>query len=160
MTVPELKIDVDDHIFYKRNQFKSRLPKKIVYTKAHQWVFEDKDLIYFGLTKFSHRMLGKIVEVEIEKKVDDTITIGEICGWMEGFKAVSDIYSPISGNIKVINTNLYTSVESISKSPYNAGWLVGVEGEMEPDFLSVEEYASYLDQTIDQMLAEGYYESQ
>lgn len=153
-----LPLDLNQHIFFKRNQFKTRLPKEVLYTKAHQWVYQYQERIYFGLTKFSIRMLGEIVELEFEKKEGETITIGQIVGWVEGFKANSDLYSPVSGTIIQTNLDLYPNPKNLSTDPYTKGWLFSLDSELEPDFLTVEEYADFLNETITSMIEQGYNE--
>src|SRR6476469_796007 len=96
--------DPNSVILYKRNRCQSRLPKSRLYTRSHYWLEEveaataDRAALYrVGFTRFATRMLGEIVEHGFEAKPGDAVKVGQTLGWVEGFKALSDVYCVIDG---------------------------------------------------------------
>lgn len=143
----------DAHLAYQRAQFKTRLPTDRKFTEAHQWLQVVGDgVVRIGLTKFATRMLGEVVEYEFEARPGADVATGDTVGWIEGFKAVSDLFVPMDGRFAGPNPDLDTNMEQIHHSPYDRGWLYRVEGELPDDCLSPEEYAAFLDGTIDRMM--------
>jgi glycine cleavage system H protein len=98
-------------------------------------------------------MLGEIVDVQFEKKPEDSVTSGEIIGSIEGFKAISDIYSIADGRFVERNPALDGNIEKIGKDPYHTGWLYEMEGQPDAKCRDLESYRALLDATIDRMLA-------
>lgn len=144
----------EDIIRYKRSRFSTRLPVGRVYTRSHYWLRKDEvGLWRIGLTKFATRMLGDLVEFELSPAVGDSIEIGAQIGWIEGFKAISDLYAVASGSFARANEALSQDITLLESDPYGAGWLYAVDGEPEPEGLSVQQYIDVLDATIDRMLA-------
>jgi glycine cleavage system H protein len=139
---------------YKRSRFSARLPVDCLYTRSHYWLRRDPPGIWrIGLTKFATRMLGDLVEYEISIAPGDAVEVGQGIGWIEGFKAVSDLYAVASGAFAGANPALSGDITLLESDPYGAGWLYAVEGDPEPEALRVHEYVSVLDATIDRMLA-------
>ena len=102
-------------------------PDHLRYTKSHEWVlFADDGTAKVGLTDHAQDALGDLVFVNLPQ-VGDTLTCGEALGDVESVKAVSDVYSPVSGTVKAVNEDLLDAPESINADPYGA-WLVEVEG--------------------------------
>ena len=102
-------------------------PEHLRYTKSHEWIlFADDGTAKVGLTDHAQDALGDLVFV-ILPQVGDTLTCGEALGDVESVKAVSDVYSPVSGTVKAVNEDLLDAPESINADPYGA-WLVEVEG--------------------------------
>lgn len=144
----------EEIIRYKRSRFSTRLPVDRVYTRAHYWLRRDESGVWrVGLTKFATRMLGDLVELELTAAPDDPVELGSRIGWIEGFKAVSDLYAVASGSFAGANPALAQDITLLESEPYGAGWLYAVEGEPEPDGLTVHDYVNVLDATIDRMLA-------
>ncbi|HEX8914838.1 MAG TPA: glycine cleavage system protein H [Humisphaera sp.] len=146
-------------ILYKRNRFQSRLPKARLYTKSHFWLEEiepaadGKPPLYkVGFTRFATRMLGEIVEHGFEAKPGTAVKVGQAIGWVEGFKALSDVYCVLDGTFESGNPELDADPSRIDKDPYHAGWLYLARGTPEPNSLDVTGYISVLDATIDKML--------
>ena len=143
----------EGEIRYKRSRFSTRLLENRLYTAGHSWLEKEKgDLWRIGYTKFAMRMLGEIVELEFEVKPGSSVETGQMVGWMEGFKAVSDIYSPLSGNFEGSNPELISDIKLLTSEPYGRGWLFKVRGLPGDDCLDVHGYVSLLDTTIDKML--------
>ena len=102
-------------------------PEHLRYTKSHEWIlFADDGTAKVGLTDHAQDALGDLVFVNLPQ-VGDTLTCGEALGDVEAVKAVSDVYSPVSGTVKAVNEDLLDAPESINADPYGA-WLVEVEG--------------------------------
>jgi len=141
---------------YKRTRFGTRLPENILYTRSHYWLAEDAiepGLWRVGFTKFALRMLGDLVEFQLEPANKSEIEIGARIGWIEGFKAVSDIFSVASGAFAGANPALREDITLLESDPYGRGWLYAVHGTPEPEAVDVHGYVGILDATIDKMLA-------
>lgn len=141
-------------IRYKRSRFSTQLPDARIYTRSHYWIRGDETGVWrIGLTKFATRMLGDLVEFELTPAPGDRIETGQQIGWIEGFKAVSDVYAVASGEYAGPNESLVKDITLLEYDPYGAGWLYSVNTEREPDGVNVHEYVHVLDATIDRMLA-------
>ncbi len=139
---------------YKRSRFSTRLPVNRTYTRSHYWLRKDEAGLWrIGLTKFATRMLGDLVEFELSPGSGDPVEVGGQIGWIEGFKAVSDLYAVASGTFAGANDALSQDITLLESQPYGAGWLYAVDGEPEAERLNVQEYVAVLDATIDRMLA-------
>lgn len=140
-------------LFYKRSQFVTHLPVGYLYTPSHAWLArEDGGVWRVGLTKFATRMLGEMVDHGFELEPGVAVEPGQIIGWVEGFKAISDLYCIARGEFAGGNAALKDKVELISKDPYGAGWLYRVKGDAEANCLDVQAYRGVLDKTIDKIL--------
>ena len=141
---------------YKRTRFGTRLPENILYTRSHYWLAEapnEPGLWRVGFTKFALRMLGDLVEFQLEPAGNTEIEIGARIGWIEGFKAVSDIFSVAHGAFAGANPALREDITLLESDPYGRGWLYAVRGTPEPEAVDVHGYVGILDATIDKMLA-------
>ena len=142
-------------VHYRRSRFSTRLLEDRLYTAGHSWLErEDGDLWRIGFTKFATRMLGEIVEHDFEIKADTPIDVGQVIGWIEGFKAASDLYCVAQGTFLGGNPLLDENVDLVGTDPYGEGWLYVVAGKPEPDAVDVLGYESLLDSTIDTMLGD------
>ena len=140
-------------LHYKRSHFATQLPADYLYTASHAWIAPvGENQWRVGITKFATRMLGEMVDHGFEKEPGAAVTLGDIVGWVEGFKAISDLYCVVSGQFREGNPALRENVKLISKDPYAAGWLYLVEGTPDPKCVKVETYRDILDKTIDRML--------
>ena len=101
------------------------IPSNLQYSKSHEWIKEDGGLVEIGLTDHAQDQLGDLVFVNLPQ-VGDELTCGEALGDVESVKAVSDVYSPVSGTVKAVNEDLLDAPEAINADPYGA-WLVEVE---------------------------------
>jgi glycine cleavage system H protein len=144
-----------EEIHYKRSRFATRLRGDRLYTAGHYWLRkEEGDLWRIGLTKFAVRMLGETVEMGFDVKPGDPVQTGQAIGWIEGFKAVSDLYSPLSGRFEGANPDLDKEIKLVQSDPAGKGWLCAVRGTPGKECLDVHGYASVLDATIDKMLGQ------
>lgn len=99
-------------------------------------------------------MLGEMVDHNLESDPGSNVSIGEIIGWVEGFKAISDIYAIAKGEFVRSNPTLVKNIALVSDEPYGDGWLYEVRGEPDPRCLDVDAYSGVLDATIDKILEE------
>jgi glycine cleavage system H protein len=145
--------DPEKVILYRRNRFQSRLPKGRLYTASHFWLDgEEPGLWRVGFTRFATRMLGDIVEQGFETKPGGAVKVGQTIGWVEGFKALTELYSVADGTFEGGNPEVDGDPSLIDKDPYGRGWLYRVRGTPEPNSVAVEGYIGILDATIDKML--------
>ena len=140
-------------IRYSRSKYSTRLPTDRIYTAAHSWLKnEDGDVWRIGLTNFALRMLGEAVEMDFEIKIHDPVETGSVIGWIEGFKAVTDIYAPMTGSFQGTNEQLEDDLELLRRDPYGQGWMYSIEGEPDSSCVDAQGYAAVLDATIDKMM--------
>jgi glycine cleavage system H protein len=116
-------------------------PEKYRYAKSHEWVELDGDTAIIGITDYAQSSLGDIVFVELPK-VGDALTAGSTFGSVESVKAVSDLYSPITGTVSEINEPLNDAPETIN-SDANATWLIKVSGANTDEIASLLSAADY-----------------
>lgn len=144
--------DPNQVILYKRSRFQSRLPKGRRYTASHFWLSEQEPGLWrIGFTRFATRMLGEIVEHGFEIKPDQAVAVGQTIGWVEGFKALTDLYSVADGVFAAGNPLIEQDPTLIDKDPYGNGWLYLIRGTPDPNSVPVEGYIQLLDATIDKM---------
>lgn len=142
-------------VFYKRSHFVTHLPAEALYSQSHSWVLRDgTGRCRVGLTKFATRMLGEMVDHKFELSAEAELKVGEIIGWVEGFKAISDVYSVVRGRFLSGNPALVNDIALVSSEPYGGGWLYEAEGEADDRCLDVTAYSAVLDATIDKILAQ------
>jgi glycine cleavage system H protein len=142
-------------LHYKRSQFVTQLPVDYLYSPSHAWIARhDPSHWRIGLTKFATRMLGEMVDHGFEIESSTPVEPGQIVGWVEGFKAISDLYCIASGEFAGGNPVLKEKITLISKEPYGAGWLYLVKGQPDPKCVDVYAYRDILDAAIDRILAQ------
>lgn len=102
------------------------LPKDLLYTDEHEWVFVENNIATIGITDYAQGELGDIVFVELPA-VDDEVQQMDPFGTIEAVKAVSDIFAPVSGKIVEVNEMLQDQPELINQSPYDDGWMIKIQ---------------------------------
>lgn len=102
------------------------IPESLKYTKDHEWVKVDGDILTVGITEFAQGELGDIVYVEIETEGEE-ISKGEVFGTVEAVKTVSDLFMPVSGTVEEVNTDLESSPELVNEDPYGKGWMIKIK---------------------------------
>ena len=113
-------------------------PNNLKYSKEHEWV--DLESKKIGITHYAQESLGDVVFVELPE-VGAEFEVGDSLGVVESVKAVSDVYSPVSGKVTSVNEALLDNPELINQDPYGEGWIVEMEiTGGEEDLLSAEEY--------------------
>ncbi len=101
------------------------VPEDLLFSSDHEWVKVEDDAVTIGITDFAQGELGDIVYVELPE-VGEAVVRGEVLGTIESVKSVSDLYSPVSGEVVEINEGLEEAPESVNDDPYAQGWLVKV----------------------------------
>jgi len=102
------------------------LPENIKYTEDHEWAKLDGDILTIGITDFAQSQLGDIIFVEFPD-LNTTVSAKDSIGTLEAVKTVADIYSPISGKITDLNSQLEDTPELINEDPYNEGWILKIK---------------------------------
>ena len=118
------------------------VPAGLLYSKEHEWVKLDGDVATVGITDYAQSSLGDIVFVELPR-VGAALQQGASIGVVESVKAVSDIFTPIGGEVIAINDALESDPAAVNRDPYGAGWFYKVQlGDQSQtnDLLSPEQY--------------------
>ncbi|MFI5609371.1 glycine cleavage system protein GcvH [Amycolatopsis sp. NPDC051903] len=118
------------------------IPQNLSYTKEHEWLSVTDGVATVGITAFAAESLGDIVFVQLPA-VGGTVTAGEVFGEVESTKSVSELYSPVSGEVVEVNEATSDTPEVINSDPYTEGWLLKVRltGDV-PELLDAAAYAA------------------
>ncbi len=120
----------------------SQIPNNLKYTKDHEWALIEGDVVTVGITDFAQSQLGDVVFVELPE-VGTALGKGDSFGVVESIKSVSDLYSPVAGEVIEKNDDLEASPENCNESPYES-WMIKVKltgQEGIDELLSPEDYA-------------------
>ncbi len=118
------------------------IPDGLRYTRQHEWVLVDGESARIGITDLAQDALGNIVHVRLPE-VGQSVQSGASAVEVESSKSVSDIYSPVTGSVVLINESLATQPSLLNSDPYGAGWLYEVQMSYEETLeglLSADEY--------------------
>jgi len=102
------------------------VPKDLKYTKDHEWVKVDGDLVTVGITDFAQSELGDIVYVEVDT-LDEELEADAVFGTVEAVKTVSDLFLPLAGEIIEFNESLEEEPEKVNDDPYGEGWMIKIK---------------------------------
>ncbi len=102
------------------------IPGNLKYTKEHEWARVQGKVVVVGVTSHAQEALGDVVYVELPK-VGATVTEGKQFGVIESTKAVSELYSPVTGTVVKVNDALSDNPSAVNTDPYGTGWIVEVE---------------------------------
>ncbi len=122
-------------------------PENFFYTKDHEWIKIEGDEAVVGITDFAQKQLGDVVFVELPD-VGAELGFHQSLGVVESVKAVSDIYSPISGEVTGVNESLNDSPELINEDPHGEGWIIRLkikDASEQEKLMSVDEYEKFLE---------------
>lgn len=118
-------------------------PKELKYAKSHEWVkFEDDNTVLIGLTDYAQNELGDLVFVNLPEPGDE-VTAGEAFGDVESVKAVSDVYSPVTGVVAEINEELLDSPESINADAYEAWFIKVTDVSDQEELMDADSYEAF-----------------
>jgi glycine cleavage system H protein len=117
-------------------------PTNFRYTKEHEWIDAKGDSGTVGITDYAQHELGDVVFVELPK-VGAKLVAGKPLGTVESVKAVSEIYSPVSGEVTEINSTLSDSPEKINSDPHGAAWLIKVKLSSSSELSGLMDAAAY-----------------
>jgi len=102
------------------------IPQELKYTKDHEWIKIDGDIITVGITDFAQNELGDVVYVDVDT-LDDTLEAESVFGSVEAVKTVSDLFMPVGGEIIEFNEGLEDAPEKVNTDPYGDGWMIKVK---------------------------------
>ena len=118
------------------------VPTDLKYTKDHEWVKVDGDIVTVGITDFAQSELGDIVYVEVDT-LDEELEADAVFGTVEAVKTVSDLFLPLAGEIIEFNESLEEEPEKVNDDPYGEGWMIKIKVADTSDLetlLSADEY--------------------
>ncbi len=121
-------------------------PPELLYTKEHEWIRVDESVGTIGITDFAQKELGDVVFVELPKP-GDHVTAGESFGTVESVKAVSEIFSPVSGEVTSVNGKLQNNPELVNSDAHGEAWLIRVQlaDRAEIDkLMTADEYEAFI----------------
>lgn len=120
------------------------IPAELRYTAEHEWVAIDGLLASVGITDYAQNALGDVVYVSVPAP-GTRVSAGEPCGEVESTKSVSDVYSPVDGEVTEVNADIDDDPGLVNSDPYGAGWLMKVrldnESAEQPGLLTAAQYA-------------------
>lgn len=123
-------------------------PKELRYSKEHEWARAESNIVTVGITDYAQDSLGDVVYVELPAE-GSTVTKDETFGVVESVKAVSDLYSPVTGKVVEVNDALIDSPEVINDDPYGDAWMIKVEvanlAEIK-ELLTADEYKQFVEE--------------
>ena len=123
-------------------------PKELKYTKDHEWVSVDGDVVTIGITDFAQKELDELVYVEVET-VGETLAKEEVFGTVEAVKTTSDLFMPVSGEIiefnKELDENEGDNPTMVNEDPYGKGWIVKVKLSDPAELEDLMDSAAYID---------------
>ncbi len=123
------------------------VPEELFYTETHEWVRREGDIATVGITDFAQDELGDVVFIELPAE-GDSFGAGDSFGTIESVKAVSDLYTPVGGEVVEVNETLNDSPERVNEDPYGGGWMIRLRiSDDEGNLLSAGEYERVLEES-------------
>ena len=123
----------------------ANVPENLHYSKDHEWVRTEGDVAVIGITDYAQNSLGDVVYVELPKSGED-FSANESFGSVESVKAVSEMFTPVSGEVVAVNESLNDEPEKVNADPYGDGWMVRIKmsspGEVD-SLLTAAEYEDF-----------------
>jgi len=123
-------------------------PPELLYSKDHEWIRVDESVGTIGITDYAQKELGDVVFVELPKP-GDHVTASESFGTVESVKAVSDVFSPVTGEVMSVNGKLQNTPELVNSDPHGEAWMIRVQladrGEIDK-LMTADQYEAYLEQ--------------
>ena len=124
----------------------ANVPEDLHYSKDHEWIRMDGEVGTIGITDYAQHSLGDVVYVELPK-VGDKFEAHESFGSVESVKAVSELFTPVAGEVTEVNESLQDTPEVVNTDPYGAAWMIRVRvkdrGEVDA-LLTAAEYEDFL----------------
>lgn len=121
------------------------LPEDLQYTRSHEWVRREGDVATIGITEHAQDELGDVVFVDLPEQ-GASFAAGESFGSVESVKAVSDLYTPVGGEVAEVNSALEDSPEKVNEDPYGEGWILKIQVSEEAELLSAAEYEKVVEE--------------
>lgn len=123
----------------------NKIIEGLYYSKSDEWLKVEKDMVTIGISDYAQEQLGDIVYIE-EIKTGKTIQKGDVLTTVESVKAVSDVYTPISGEVIEVNQKLRDEPTVINKDPYGEGWIAEIKmnnPEELKDLMNASDYKKF-----------------
>lgn len=121
-------------------------PKDLKYDREHEWVKVDGDVAIMGISHFAQDQLGEVVYVDLPS-VGDSVNAGESFGEIESVKSVSELFSPVTGEVVEVNDALGDAPETVNEDPYGEGWMIKVSmadtAELD-ELMGADEYEAFI----------------
>lgn len=117
-------------------------PENLTYTKDHEWIRIENGIGVIGITEYAQGELGDVVFIDLPA-VGKKIELGQSFGTVEAVKAVSDLYSPVTGEVIEVNKEIQDSPELVNKEPYERGWMIKVKLAKPEEVKSLLDVAAY-----------------
>ena len=117
-------------------------PASLKYQKTHEWASLDGDVVTVGITDFAVAQLTDLVYIDLPE-VGRTVDAGETFGEVESVKAVSDLYSPVAGEVCEVNSELPDNLDMLSSDPYGQGWIAKVKMSDDSGLADLMDYEAY-----------------
>ena len=125
-------------------------PEQLLYAETHEWAHVgDEDVVTIGISAFALEQLTDLVFMELPA-VGDAASAGEAFGEVESVKAVSPLYSPVSGDIVEVNSDIADNLEQLGEDPYNAGWILKVKMSDKAELDKLMDHAAYQKQCAEE----------
>ena len=121
------------------------VPEELEYTRTHEWVKREGDIATVGITDHAQDELGDVVFIELPEE-GASFGSGDSFGTIESVKAVSDLYTPVGGEVVGVNETLNDSPERVNEDPYGGGWMIRLRVSGEGELLSANEYEKLLEE--------------
>jgi glycine cleavage system H protein len=124
----------------------ANVPEDLHYSKDHEWVRVDDNIATIGITDYAQNSLGDVVYVELPKPGEEFAT-NESFGSVESVKAVSEVFTPVAGEVEAVNEQLNDTPETVNSDPYGEGWMIRVRMKNPAEVDSLLTAAEYEDFT-------------
>lgn len=123
-------------------------PSNVKYTPEHEWIRQEGDVAYVGITDYAQEQLGDIVFVDVQTE-GETLAAGDVFGTIEVVKTISDLFLPVAGEVLEQNEALADQPELVNKDPYGEGWIIKIKPADDADFgklLDAEAYKALVNE--------------
>ena len=118
------------------------IPANVKYTKEHEWIRQEGDVAYVGITDYAQEQLGDIVFVDIQTE-GETLAAGDVFGTIEVVKTISDLFLPVAGEVLEQNPALADQPDLVNKDPYGEGWLIKIKPAADADYSALLDAEGY-----------------
>ena len=121
------------------------IPENLLYSKDHEWLSRDDDVVTLGITDYAQHELGDVVFVELPE-IGQSLSAEDAFGSLEAVKAVSEAFTPVAGEVTEVNESLLDAPEKVNSDPYGEGWIIRLrlqDPSQLDGLMSPEEYTKY-----------------
>ena len=125
----------------------SKIPDDLLYTKEHEWIRQENDVVRVGITDYAQEELHEIVMVELPA-AGTTVKTNEVFGTVDSVKATSELFSPVSGEVVEMNEKLEEAPELVNNDPYGDGWMITIKlanPDEIKDLMNADAYKAFIE---------------